>query len=53
MEEIKEAEKIKFEAFLKIVKEVEEDPETLKRMEEDMRRYGILTGEDLIKRFTI
>lgn len=40
-------------AFLKIVEEVENDPEVKKKMEEDQRRYGTLTGEDLIKRFTI
>ncbi len=47
------AEKKKFKAFLKIVKEVEQNPETRKRMEENQRRFGTLTGEDLIKVFTI
>ena len=39
--------------FLKIIKEVENDPEVKKKMEENQRRYGTLTGEDLMKRFTI
>ncbi len=53
MVEMEAAEKKKLEAFLKIVKEVERDPESRNRMEEDQRRYGTLTEEDLRKVFTI
>ena len=53
MGKLEMAEKKKFEAFLKIVKEVEQDPESRNRMEEDQRRFGTLTEEDLRKVFTI
>ena len=46
-------EKKKMEAFLNIVKKVERDPESRNRMEENLRRYGTLTEEDLKKVFTI
>jgi len=39
--------------FLDIVESVENDPKVREEMEENQRRYGILTGEDLMKRFTI
>lgn len=50
---ITEEEKDNLAAFLKIIEEVENNPEVKKKMEEDQRRYGTLTGEDLMKRFTI
>ena len=53
MGKLEMAEKKKFEAFLKIVNEVEQDPESRNRMEEDQRRFGTLTEEDLRKVFTI
>ena len=33
--------------------EIENDPKLKKRMEENQRKYGILTEEDLKKQFTI
>lgn len=45
--------KKKLEDFLKIIKEVERDPESRNRMEEAKRRYGTLTEEELRKVFTI
>ncbi|MEA1998130.1 MAG: hypothetical protein U9N61_02220 [Euryarchaeota archaeon] len=53
MGKLEAAEKKKLEAFLKIVREVEQDPESRNRMEEDQRRFGTLTEEDLRKAFTI
>jgi hypothetical protein len=47
------AEKEELGAFLDIVKEVESDPEGRRRMEENQRRYGTLTEEELKKVFTI
>lgn len=46
-------EKEELGAFLDIVKEVESDPEGRRRMEENQRRYGTLTEEELKKVFTI
>lgn len=37
----------------KIAKEVEDDPKVAELAEEDQRRYGTLTEEDLKKTFTI
>lgn len=56
MEEIREmgdSERKKLDAFLEMVKEVERDPESRRRMEEKQRLYGSLTEEDLKKVFTI
>ena len=39
--------------FLDIIKEVENDPTLRKEMEEDQRKYGTLTEEELRRRFTI
>lgn len=36
-----------------IMEEVEHDPEVAVQAEEDQRRYGTLTAEELQKRFTI
>lgn len=40
-------------AFLDIVEEVENDPHLREKMEEDQRKYGTLTGEELRRQFTI
>lgn len=40
-------------AILKIIKEVENDPELREKMEEAQRKYGTLTADDLEKQFTI
>ena len=39
--------------FDKIVEEVENDPETKRRMEKRQRKYGTLTSEELRRQFTI
>jgi rRNA maturation endonuclease Nob1 len=51
--EMGDSERKKLDAFLEIVKEVERDPESRRRMEEKQRLYGSLTEEDLKKLFTI
>lgn len=46
-------EKEEITAIAEIVKEVERNPEVRELMEENQRKYGMLTEEDLKKVFTI